>query len=437
MKYKIIVDKQSRLNPSAEKREYEIDIEELRCKGNVHDSLVITKDEDYVMRRLSLSKFHVLSVLEEPIKEPLQDINIELFEGNNYIYLVDMTGNKFYAEYLIKNEFNELYVIRSEMNSAINQSAKEIELSVNQKLTEYSTTKEMNALIQLLSQQILLEVSKKVDNEDYTAAQILLKINDDISEAQIKADKINFEGKEINLTSDNMKIKSTNFNVDQNGNITCKNANITGGNIELSSPDDTTTRLKVYNAKDNSSYTEVSPLGFCRFINGNRIIGINTKLGIIGSSLKGVSSQLYINSISDTFSSTLGNDGLTLLSSNQTVTTVKTNGITTPSLTQTSLATEKKNFEKLQNALEIIKKIDIYKYNLKNEEDGTKKHIGFVIGQDFKYAEELTSKDNNGVDIYSLSSCCLQGLKEQQEQIETLQKEVKELKEAVYGKNAV
>lgn len=193
MQYKIIVDKQSRTNPSSEKKEYIIDIEELRCKGNVYDSLVITKSEDYVIRRLSLSKYGVLSVLDKEIKEPLKDVNIELFDGDNYIYLVDMVGNRFYAEYLIKNDFNDVYATRNEMRSAINSSAQGIELSVNQKLTEYSTTEEMNALIQLLSQSILLEVAKKVDDEDYTAAQILLKINEDISEAKIKADKISLE----------------------------------------------------------------------------------------------------------------------------------------------------------------------------------------------------------------------------------------------------
>ena len=124
MQYKIIVDKQSRTNPSSEKREYTVDIEELRCKGDVYDSLIITKDEDYVMRRLSLSEYQVLTVLDNPIKEPLNDLNIELFEGDNYIYLEDMSGNKFYAEYIVKNDFTDIYVTKNEMNSSIAQQKK-------------------------------------------------------------------------------------------------------------------------------------------------------------------------------------------------------------------------------------------------------------------------------------------------------------------------
>lgn len=143
MQYKIIVDKQPSSNPSAEKKEYIIDIEELRVKGNVYDSLNIEIDKTYVTRRLALSEYGVLSVLDEPIIQNLDEVNIELFEGDNYIYLMDMQGNHFYAEYIIKNDFTDLYVTTNQMNSAITQTAQSIELSVNQKLTGYATTDEL------------------------------------------------------------------------------------------------------------------------------------------------------------------------------------------------------------------------------------------------------------------------------------------------------
>lgn len=225
MKYKIIVDKQSRTNPSEEKREYEIDIEELRCKGDVYDSLVITKDEDYVMRRLSLSDLHVLKVLDEPVKEPLADINIELFEGDNYIYLVDMTGNKFYAEYLVKNDFTDLYVTTNQMNTAINQSASQIELTVNQKLEGYSDTTEMNSAITQKANEITSTVSKiyatktelstakseikqTTDSISSTVSkkvgndEIISKINQSAEAIQINADKISIEGKAVNFSTE-------------------------------------------------------------------------------------------------------------------------------------------------------------------------------------------------------------------------------------------
>lgn len=194
MKYKIIVDKQTRTNPSSEKREYEIDIEELRIKGNIYDSLIITKDEDYVLRRLSLSEYKVLSVLQEPVKEPIQDINIELFEGDNYIYLMDMQGNKFYAEYIVKNDFTDIYCTKNEMNTAISQSANQIDLNVNQKLTEYSTKEEMNSSINLKANEITSIVSKKVGDDE-----IISKINQSSEDIMINANKISLERKRNKL----------------------------------------------------------------------------------------------------------------------------------------------------------------------------------------------------------------------------------------------
>ena len=97
------------------------------------------------------------------------------------------------------------------------------------------------------------------------------------------------------------------------------------------------------------------------------------------------------------------------------------------SVTQTSLETEKKNFEKLENALDILKNIDIYKYNLKGEDDSTKKHIGFVIGENYKYSEEVTSAKNTGVDTYSFISLCCKAIQEQQEVIQSQQEKIENL----------
>ena len=66
-----------------------------------------------------------------------------------------MVGNKFYAEYIVKNDFTDIYVTTNEMNSAINQSAQSIELNVNQKLTGYSTTEEMNSALNIKEEDII------------------------------------------------------------------------------------------------------------------------------------------------------------------------------------------------------------------------------------------------------------------------------------------
>lgn len=191
MKYKIIVDKQSRINPTTEKREYEIDIEELRAKGDICDSLIIRLDSTYVNRCLTLSEYQVLTILKEPIKEPIQNISIEFFEGDNYIYLLDMEGNKFYAEYLIKNKNNEIFATRKEMNATIEIALEEIELSVNQKFTNYYTSEETNTIINMKTNEINQAVSKNTTDINNNYQDIIQKLGD---KAQ-KDDVISLENK--------------------------------------------------------------------------------------------------------------------------------------------------------------------------------------------------------------------------------------------------
>ena len=243
MQYKIIVDKQSRTNPSSEKKEYIVDIEELRVKGDVYDSLIITPEEDYVMRRLSLSDLNVLSVLPEPIKQPIPDINIELFEGDNYIYLVDMTGNKFYAEYLINNDFNNTFATRGEMNSAINQTAQSIELSVNQKFEGYSTTEEMNAAINVKANEINSSVNSKL--EDYSTTT---EMNSSITQ----------KANEITSTVNN-KFKNYSTTTQMNSAINQKANEITSTVSEsyATKSELTTAKSEIKQTTDNIS-TEVS-----------------------------------------------------------------------------------------------------------------------------------------------------------------------------------
>ena len=231
MQYKIIVDKQPSSNPSSEKKEYIVDIEELRVKGDVYDSLNIEMDRTYVTRRLSLSEYGVLSVLDEPIIQELTEVKIELFEGDNYIYLMDMQGNKFYAEYLIKNDFNDIYATKNEMNSAITQTAQSIELSVNQKLTGYSTTEEMNTAIQLSAQSINLSVNQKLKDyattEEMNAAinlsssTIMLQVNKKVGEDEFGTQiQLNYESVQIawNNISDYIQFKNAQLQILNNNN---------------------------------------------------------------------------------------------------------------------------------------------------------------------------------------------------------------------------
>ena len=228
----------------------------------------------------------------------------------------------------------------------------------------------------------------------------------------LKPTKSVLNGKEINLTAGNTTIKSNNFNVDKNGNMECANAQITNGSIELTSEGQAQPKIKIY-----------KPSSDIQTILSSYHIAVTD--GYAGTQMN----PLFLWARSNSGEETIHGGGYSYYRiGNEIYTEISTNGITTPVLTQTSKAEVKKNFEKLKNALDIVKATDIYKYNLKGEEDTAKKHIGFVIGDNYNYSEEITSKNNDGVDIYSMVSVCMKAIQEQQEIIEKLQQEIKELK---------
>ena len=116
------------------------------------------------------------------------------------------------------------------------------------------------------------------------------------------------------------------------------------------------------------------------------------------------------------------------LDDNDNITIIKSSGISTPKIAQGSLEKLKKNIELSDNCLEDIKNADIYKYNLKCEEDSEKKHYGFIIGKNRNTPEKVIADTGDGIDTYSMISVLWKGVQE-------LTKKVEELEEKLDEKN--
>jgi hypothetical protein len=238
----------------------------------------------------------------------------------------------------------------------------------------------------------------------------------------LKQTKSALNGKDINLTGDNTIITSNNFNVDKNGNMSCNNAtmnnatmnnaNVVGGKIKVGGSESESDLIITGNISDWGTFTgDIYPHG------------INISQPTSTGSITYIDMSIYRK---------LGyiQGQLTLHSASGNNTFIDADGITTPTLSQTSLESQKKNFEKMQDgALEILKQIDIYKYNLKNEQDTDKKHIGFVIGNNYNYSKEVTSLDNKGVDNYAFTSLCCKAIQELSQKVEELENKLKEKEE--------
>lgn len=275
------------------------------------------------------------------------------------------------------------------------------------------------------------------------AGQIVLKANADGKIVQVALDADARNGSEFNVKADNINLEgyttiNGGFSIDLDGVATMRGAKIQNGNIFLTDNginsnallriDSNSTQCTSYYFSDGVSISKNNLNIGTSMLCDNYSSGIQCNKDNNSASFS--CTNTYANAfITNTYDKYIAikadsnNSSIVLMNGNNE-TYIDVYGITTPTLTQTSKEEYKKNFEKLVNAKEILKNTDIYKYNLKSDKDTDKKHIGFVIGDKFNYSEEITSKDNDGVDIYSMVSVLWQVVKEQEEEIKLLKERI-------------
>jgi hypothetical protein len=110
------------------------------------------------------------------------------------------------------------------------------------------------------------------------------------------------------------------------------------------------------------------------------------------------------------------------------------NAVLSGSLTQNSDERLKTNIEPLQNALQNILKINGVTYNWRSEYRAQEKQIGVIAQNIQEVFPELVSEDNNGylsVNYIQLTPILIEALKEQQKVINTQQKQLNNILEAL------
>ena len=395
-------------------KEYELNVQEpLRQNGTVYDEYVLKEGKAQVIRRINEDG----TIKDKAVTEDLGTIEILLEEGNNTLSIKNYDA-EISAKWAIKSEYSEIYATNVAMDSEIKQTAQEINLSVNKKLEDYSTTTEMNSAISVKADEINQKVSKKVGKDE-----IISEINQSAEEIKINADKIDIDGKAVHFKT-NISEKAGPF-IESDFKKLINYLNDAG-----TLTDEEKSRYDInedgeLDAMDMYLMTQAISNGGTYEYKGN--FEINPYSAKKAITLYNENTNQYEVILS------LINNHIKKLTSDEIEVSGK---VTCESLTQTSLERKKKNFEKLEdNAIETIKNIDIYKYNLKSEKDTDKKHLGFVIGDNYNYSKEVTSLDNTGVDNYSFTSLCCKAIQEQQKLIEKLQNKIEEMEEKINGKD--
>jgi len=338
-----------------------------------------------------------------------------LTEGNYKVELLGYTSGYLFARLMVLNAYTAQYATKVELQSSMQQTATAITTQVSRDYETKENAYSNYSQLQQTADELTLEVASKVGDDE-----IISKINQTAEQIKIQASKVNLVGyvtatdlsgsgtttiNGSNITTGTISANRVSGGTLQGTTIsgnTMQGNTINGGSINLSSQGENA-RYTINDYENGNCYYSQSARSIKWYgLNGGSITMYNTlQTPIIG--LSGMGSS----------------------------TTIRSYNIETPQVIQTSLESEKKNFDKLTNALDIIKDVDIYKYNFKYQKDKDKKHIGFVIGDKYNYSSEITAVDEEGkevgVDLYSMTSVCLQAIKEQQKIIEQLTQRIEVL----------
>ena len=136
----------------------------LRYSDTVYDEFYLNYDSQtcQVIKRCAYNADGTVRALGTEITTDYPYPTIALGEGNYTITLPGYDFGYIYARLMAKNIYTTQFYTKVETDSRINQKADEINLGVNQTLTNYSTTNQMNSAITLKANEINAEVREKV-----------------------------------------------------------------------------------------------------------------------------------------------------------------------------------------------------------------------------------------------------------------------------------
>lgn len=376
---------------------------------------------------------------------------IILTEGIYSVYILGYSAGYLSVTLMAKNIYTDQFYTKSQTNTKISQSASRLLISVNQTLSNYSTTSQMNTAIEASASSITSMVSqtyatkettdslstrigqtaKTIEltaSDDQTSCGILIKLKNELGEV-IDSESANIimsglvkftdlsesGGTEIN--GENIITGTINANKISGGTIS--GDLIEGGTIKGSAFKGTTQNsIEMYIGTDSGDQTLPTNNSLILSRNDETLLRIGSRYWNSGSLRQLV---FYADTRNFIFKGNQNDSIGTILMSDTIRASI---AMESPVFRQTSLENTKKNFKMFNGALDVIKKADVYSYNLITENNNDKKHFGLVIGKNYHTPNELISNNGESIDLYSMTSICLQAIKEQQEIIENLKSKI-------------
>ena len=466
MIYKILVKNSDK----TQTKEFEINIVELRKKGNVYDSLLIDETGKVeIIRRIGYYQGQTY-ILTHEYTENYKNINIELFDGINYISIQDENSLIISVGYILKNEFTDKYATKVELASRITQTANSILSVVSSKIGE----DELGTLIEqnpeairvawnqisedikftIINQLASLAISKgennlmwldrngmhfnkdesdtilgsmgveRVDEDNYIAFSLPIDYNEETADGMAWGVTAKEDGQFypiLYLRNFALAPKQSGASY---GELVLQNSDLvfSGTDTGIKSGD----VLIHKNALQGVTFETTS---------GSVLLAIyppssanpEMTLTMLGGAIdffRNVGGTHTFNIGDKTASGNTGNSYARMTDGGNVTCS---GNMKASDFVRWSKEEYKENIKKYnKSALDIIQNTDIYEYNYKKDKET--KNIGVVIGEKYKCAEEIINKDKDGIDMGNMLAIAYKAIQEQQEEIEKLREEVQRLK---------
>lgn len=199
--------------------DYELPDDLLYYDENNYDEFILDYDAQTceINKRVGFNADGSKYLLEKPITISYEYPTIPLPAGDYTVTMLDYNKAFMFIRMMVENLYTSQFATKVELHSSIKQTKDNISSEVS---ANYATKKELvntQSTIEQTTNSINLEVSKKVNNADYTSAQILMKINDDTSSTVIKSSKLDVDAI---ATFTNSKLAKAGATVINGANIT-------------------------------------------------------------------------------------------------------------------------------------------------------------------------------------------------------------------------
>lgn len=186
-------------------------------------------------------------VLEAPKTIDYEYPLIALTDGDYVISIVGYDVGYLFVRLMSQNIYTTQLATKVEMNSKIEQTTKNLELSVNQKLDGYTTDEELSSAIEMSAKNISLSVNEILKNYSTTtqmnsaieleSGKINAEVNKKVGNSEVIA-KFNLAIKDkqgiINFVGNIMTIDTDYFKLTKEGKLTATSGDIAGWTINSS-----------------------------------------------------------------------------------------------------------------------------------------------------------------------------------------------------------